>query len=134
LAQEADFLSIGSNDLIQYMLAVDRTNEQVSKLYLAHHPAILRSVKRIAVAAQAHKKDLSICGDLSSDPSLLRFLVGIGLRTFSVDMVHAPTLQRTLEQTTISETEAMAKQLLSLGRISEVEAYLERQRNADSAV
>jgi hypothetical protein len=49
-------------------------------------------------------------------------------------MVHAPTLQRTLEQTTISETEAMAKQLLSLGRISEVEAYLERQRNADSAV
>jgi len=98
LAQEADFLSIGSNDLIQYMLAVDRTNEQVSNLYLAHHPAVLRAVNRIVSAAIAHGKDISICGDLSADPRMLPFLVGIGLKKFSIDIIHAPTIRSGIDR------------------------------------
>ncbi len=125
LAEEADFLSIGSNDLIQYMLAVDRTNEQVSKLYLAHHPAILRSMKRIVSSALAHGKDISICGDLSADPLMLKFLLGIGLRNFSIDIINAPSIQRTVQETPLAQAEKIAKTMLEFGRISEVEAFLE---------
>ncbi len=124
LAQEADFLSIGSNDLIQYMLAVDRTNERVSSLYQAHHPAILRAVNRIVAAAQTHGKDVSICGDLSADKRMLPFLLGVGLRKFSIDIVNAPAVQRLVGATTLEEAEGIASHMLDLGRISEIEAYL----------
>ena len=124
LAQEADFLSIGSNDLIQYMLAVDRTNEQVSSLYLAHHPAILRSINRIVSGARKQRKDVSICGDLSTDPRMLPFLLGIGLRTFSIDIVNAPAVQRLVQRTTLAGAETMAGSMLGFGRISEVEDFL----------
>jgi phosphotransferase system enzyme I (PtsP) len=124
LAYEADFLSIGTNDLIQYMLAVDRTNEKVSSLYLAHHPAILRAINRIVAAAQTHGKDISICGDLSADPRMLPFLLGIGLRKFSIDIVNAPTVQRLVNNTMIEDAVQIADQMLELGRISEIEAYL----------
>jgi phosphotransferase system enzyme I (PtsP) len=124
LAQEADFLSIGSNDLIQYMLAVDRTNEQVSGLYLAHHPAILRAINRIVSAGRSHGKDVSICGDLSADPRMLPFLLGIGLKKFSIDIVNAPKMQRLIGSITLEKAEEMANCMLGFGRISEVEAYL----------
>ena len=124
LAFEADFLSIGSNDLIQYMLAVDRTNERVSNLYLAHHPAILRAINRIVAAAQTHGKDVSICGDLSADRRMLPFLLGVGLRKFSIDIVNAPNVQRLVGATTLAEAEEAANHMLDLGRISEIEAFL----------
>ena len=124
LAQEADFMSIGSNDLIQYMLAVDRTNEQVSSLYRAHHPAILRAINRIVAAAGTHGKDVSICGDLSADPRMLPFLLGIGLRKFSIDIVNAPTVQRLVNTISLGEAEGIANRMLDFGRISEVEAFL----------
>ncbi len=124
LAHEADFLSIGSNDLIQYMLAVDRTNEKVSNLYLAHHPAILRAINRIVSAAVTQGKDVSICGDLSADPRMLPFLLGVGLRKFSIDMINAPTVQRLVNSTSIAEAEETANTMLDFGRISEIEAYL----------
>jgi phosphotransferase system enzyme I (PtsP) len=124
LAMEADFLSIGSNDLIQYMLAVDRTNEMVSKLYLAHHPAILRAMNRIVAAGLTQNKDVSICGDLSTDPRMLPFLLGIGLRKFSVDSVNAPNVQRLVNATNLCDAEEIANCMLDLGRISEVEAFL----------
>ncbi len=124
LAFEADFLSIGSNDLIQYMLAVDRTNERVSSLYLAHHPAILRAINRIVAAARTHNKDVSICGDLSADRRMLPFLLGVGIRKFSIDIVNAPTVQRLVNSTILGEAEEIANQMLGLGRISEIEAFL----------
>jgi phosphotransferase system enzyme I (PtsP) len=130
LAAEADFLSIGSNDLVQYMLAVDRTNERVSSLYRAHHPAILRAINRVVKAAGKHGKDVSICGDLSADQRMLPFLLGVGLRKFSIDIVNAPTVQRLVGGTTIRETEAVAAHMLTLGRISQIEAYLLEQNIA----
>jgi phosphotransferase system enzyme I (PtsP) len=124
LAREADFLSIGSNDLIQYMLAVDRTNEKVSNLYLSHHPAILRSINRIVAAAKTHGKDVSICGDLSADQRMLPFLLGIGLRSFSIDIVNAPTVQRLVNAVSLKDARQIADRMLDLGRISQIEAYL----------
>ncbi len=124
LAQEADFLSIGSNDLIQYMLAVDRTNEMVSKLYLAHHPAILRAMNRIVAAGLTHEKDVSICGDLAADSRMLPFLLGIGLRKFSIDSVNAPMVQRLVNSMDIGKAESIANRMLDFGRISEVDAFL----------
>ena len=130
LAYEADFLSIGSNDLIQYMLAVDRTNEKVSSLYRAHHPAILRAINRIVAAAQTHGKHVSICGDLSADSRMLPFLLGVGLRNFSIDIVNAPTVQRLVNATSLKDAERIANTMLDLGRISEIEAYLIDRRLA----
>ena len=128
LAQEADFLSIGSNDLIQYMLAVDRTNEQVSKLYLAHHPAILRAINRIVSAANKYGKDVSICGDLSADPRMLPFLLGVGLKKFSIDIVNAPAVQRLINGISMADARDIARNMLDFGRIIEVEDFL-HQRN-----
>ena len=130
MAMEADFLSIGSNDLIQYMLAVDRTNEMVSKLYLAHHPAILRAINRVVAAGLTHRKDVSICGDLSADPRMLSFLLGVGLRKFSIDSVNAPTVQRMINSTDLADAERIANCMLDFGRISEVEAFLTEQNLA----
>ncbi|MEE9369680.1 MAG: phosphoenolpyruvate--protein phosphotransferase [Pontiella sp.] len=127
LAQEADFLSIGSNDLIQYMLAVDRTNEQVSKLYLAHHPAVLRAINRIATSARTHEKDISICGDLAADPRMLPFLMGIGLKFFSIDIINSPAVQRMISEISLDEAQDIAKRMLGFGRISEVESFLSEQ-------
>lgn len=124
LAYESDFLSIGSNDLIQYMLAVDRTNEKVSALYLAHHPAVLRAINRIVAAANTHEKEISICGDLSANPRLLPFLLGVGLRKFSIDIMNAPAVQRLVGATTIKDAEEIANHMLDLGRISQIEAFL----------
>lgn len=124
LAQVADFISIGSNDLIQYMLAVDRTNEKVSSLYRAHHPAILRAINRVVKAAIEHGKDVSICGDLSADKRMLPFLLGVGLRNFSIDIVNAPEVQRLVGATSIADAEKMANHMLGLSRISEIEAFL----------
>jgi phosphotransferase system, enzyme I, PtsP len=126
LADEADFLSIGSNDLIQYMLAVDRTNEMVSSLYLAHHPAILRAINRIVSASLRKGKDVSICGDLSADPRMLPFLVGVGLNKFSIDIQKAPTVQRLVEGISMKYAQKVASDMLGFGRIREVEDYLEQ--------
>ena len=124
LANEADFLSIGSNDLVQYMLAVDRTNEQVSALYKSHHPAILRAIHRIVVAAQRAGKPVSICGDLATEAHMIPFLLGIGLRTFSIDIRSAPSIERTIASIDLVEAEQLAIRLLTMGRISEIEAFL----------
>ncbi len=134
LAQEADFLSIGSNDLIQYILAVDRTNEQVSSLYLAHHPAVLRSINRIVAAALAQDRDVSICGDLSADPHMLPFLLGIGLRNFSIDSINTPTIQRMATGMSKDEAKNISDQMLSFGRISEVEAFMSEMDLVDPEV
>ena len=88
LASEAKFLSIGTNDLIQYTIAVDRTNGKVADMYVAHHPAILRSLKAIADAGKKFGIDVSVCGDMANDARYIPFLLGIGIRTLSVDSAY----------------------------------------------
>lgn len=124
LAAECDFLSIGSNDLVQYMLAVDRTNEHISDLYLAHHPAVLRALNRIAQAAISRGKPLSLCGEMACNARILPFLLGIGIRTLSVEVRQIPKLHKLIAQIDTAEAAATAKRLLALGRISDIEACL----------
>ncbi len=127
LATEADFLSIGSNDLVQYMLAVDRTNEQVSELYKSHHPAILRAINRIVIAAKQADKPVSICGDLATETHMIPFLLGIGLRTLSIDIGSAPAVERAVSLIDIAKAEEFSSKLLKMGKIQEIEALIQDQ-------
>ncbi len=124
LAHEVDFMSIGTNDLIQYMLAVDRTNEMVSKLYLSHHPAILRAIERVASVARSHRTDVSICGDIARDPKMIPFLLGAGITKFSIAPSRMPDIQKAVEAISMEKAVYTARQMLEFSRISEVEAFL----------
>ena len=126
LAAEADFLSVGSNDLVQYVLAVDRTNEHISDLYVPHHPAILRSMKRIVEAAAKHHKPLSICGDIASGERLIPFLLGIGIRTLSIDAQRIPKVQAIIEKISMADAEKVAAKMLKMGRIKEIGDFLDK--------
>ncbi|HMP90897.1 MAG TPA: phosphoenolpyruvate--protein phosphotransferase [Kiritimatiellia bacterium] len=124
LAGEADFLSIGGNDLVQYMLAVDRTNQQISDLYVSHHPAVLRALKRIACACSDNKSSLSFCGEMATDTKMLKFLVGIGIRQFSVEPRMIPLVQAALSAMNTGECRSWADSLLAMGKISDVDAAM----------
>ena len=124
LAAAADFLSIGSNDLIQYLLAVDRTNDAMAAWFTPHHPAVLRSLKWIVDAAAKAGKPISLCGNLAADARMLPFLLGIGLHTLSMDSMEIPAVQRRIEQIDMDVARTQANQMLSFGQMGEVERYL----------
>jgi phosphotransferase system enzyme I (PtsP) len=124
-AREADFFSIGTNDLIQFMLGVDRTNEAVADFYLPHHPSVLRALSRIARAGRENGCEVSICGDMAHVTKYVPFLLGIGIRVLSVDPAYLLRTQRTVNATSLAEAEALAESMLAASRISEIEALLE---------
>lgn len=132
LAQEVDFMSIGTNDLIQYMLAVDRTNEMVSKLYLSHHPAILRAINRVVSVARSHQTDVSICGDIARDIRMIPFLIGVGIRKISISPRQMYEIQQAVQAVSVEKAVDSAYRMLELSRISEVEACLDRQGTTSS--
>ena len=127
LAEAVDFISIGSNDLIQYYLAVDRTNEQISDMYISHHPAILRAIQRIVDAGQKHHKEVSICGDMASDRQMIPFLIGAGIKCLSLDPHHIPQLQNQIQKLNMEHARQFADRLLKMKTVSDIVAYLEKQ-------
>lgn len=124
LAEAADFLCVGTNDLVQYILAVDRTNESVSHMYLPYHPSVLRSLKRIVDAANRHRTPLSVCGEMAVNESMLSYLLGIGFRTISMDARMIPRVQTAIRNLRIEQARNMAERMLTLSRISDVETLL----------
>ncbi len=124
LAHEVDFMSIGTNDLIQYMLAVDRTNEMVSKLYLSHHPAILRAIERVASVANSHRKDVSICGDIAMDPKMIPFLLGAGITKLSLPPRRVYEIQQAIEKVSMEKAVYTTRRMLAASRISDVEQII----------
>jgi phosphotransferase system enzyme I (PtsI) len=96
LAEEVDFLAIGTNDLIQYALAADRNNKSVAELYSPLHPAILRMLRFVVASADAARKPVSLCGEMGADPDLLLLLVGLGLRRISASPRAIPALRERL--------------------------------------
>jgi phosphotransferase system enzyme I (PtsI) len=83
LAEEADFFSIGTNDLVQYLLAVDRVNNEIAFLYEPHHPAVLRSLKQVAQVAEERNLPVTVCGEIAGDPHFLPLLMGLGYDSLS---------------------------------------------------
>lgn len=115
LAQEADFFSIGTNDLVQYTLAVDRLNETVSRLYQPTHPAVLRLIDMTVRAGRAHNCPVAVCGEMASDPVLAILLIGLGVDELSMTPNQIPQIKYVLSQVNIQDARALAKDVLSRG-------------------
>jgi len=123
LAKEVDFFSIGTNDLIQYSLAVDRVNEKIAYLYEPAHPAVLRFVKMIIDNAHANKIWVGMCGEMAGDVLFTIILVGLGLDHFSMSPVNLLEVKRIIRTLTYSRVKKIAEKTLKLATASEVEAY-----------
>jgi phosphotransferase system, enzyme I, PtsP len=126
LARRCDFFSIGTNDLVQYILAVDRTNERVAKFYCPHHPSVLRAIKRVAVAAKEAGIGLSVCGDMAHESRYLEFLIGIGIRAISIDPLYFPPVCSSLQTIVTSRAVEYAEKMLACDSIRNVEEILSK--------
>lgn len=125
-ARVADFFSIGTNDFIQFMLGVDRTNEHVARFYTPHHPSVLRALYAVAAAGEAHDRDVAVCGDMAHETQYVPFLLGIGIRTLSVDATYMPRIQEAIAHIDVGEAKAMAEAVLAETRASRIAELLLR--------
>jgi phosphotransferase system enzyme I (PtsI) len=124
LAREVDFFTIGTNDLIQYCLAVDRADERVSRLYAPLHPAILRVIVMVRRAAARQRIPVSLCGEMASDPALLTLLVGLGLTDFSMTPGAIGVARQVLSEMRSDDLRALARRVLRLATVDDIEREL----------
>jgi phosphoenolpyruvate-protein phosphotransferase len=120
LAREVDFFSIGTNDLIQYALAVDRVNERIAHLYEPSHPAVLRLLKMIADAAHAHNIWVGVCGEMAGDIALIPLLLGLGVDELSASATLVPRVKRAVQSLAIPECQQLVDEALKLETPSEI--------------
>ena len=125
ITRTANFISIGTNDLTQYTLAVDRNNVIVQDLFEKFHPAIIRQLHRIITTANKNHCKMMMCGDMGSDPLALPFLLGCGLRKFSVVVSDIPNLKSLVSRYSLAETEQLARECLSLDTPAAIKSCLE---------
>ena len=125
LAQEVDYFSIGTNDLIQYSLAIDRSNERVTYLYEPLHPAVLRLIKGIVDQAHAAKIRVAMCGEMAGDPLCCLILLGMQLDELSMNHLAIPRIKRIIQQSTLSEAVKLLKQAMSYNNAGDVRAYVQ---------
>ena len=124
LAREVDFFSIGTNDLIQYALAVDRINEHVSYLYEPLHPAILRIIRTVVQSAHQAGIPVAICGEMAAEPTYALVLMGLGLDEFSMNPVAIPKVKKILRMMRYEETRALVDELLQFPTASDIECHV----------
>ena len=127
LAPLVQFFAVGTNDLIQYLLAVDRVDPRVSNLYEPLHPAVLRTIDGVVRAATAHSMPVSICGEMASDPLQALLLVGLGVRELSMSPVAIAGVKAALRAASTSRLEPVARASLSLATADEIGAMLRRE-------
>lgn len=118
IAEESDFLSIGTNDLLQYTLAADRCNPMICNMYKPSHPSIIKMIQMIIESGKKKRTPVSLCGEIGSNPLFIPLLLGLGLKSFSCAPRHIPIVKRIIRKLHMKETEVLAKQVLRL-RISE---------------
>jgi phosphotransferase system enzyme I (PtsI) len=126
-AREAAFFSIGTNDLVQYTLAVDRINERVANLYNPAHPAVIKLIKDTIRAARRHKIPVSVCGESAGEIDYDMLLIGLGLRTLSVTASSIPHVKRLVRSVTVAQCEQLARKACSLDSDLAVTAFLRDQ-------
>ena len=124
LATECDFFSIGTNDLIQYTLAVDRVNEYVSYLYEPLHPSLLRLIREVAIAAAAANIPVTVCGEMAGEPMIAPVLIGLGIRELSMSAVSIPEVKAVIRKINLADVEAMAIKMLKLPTAADVRALV----------
>ncbi len=127
LASEVDFFSVGTNDLIQYLLAVDRTDPRVSSLYEPLHPAVLRTLAQIARAALVHERPLSVCGEMAGHPIEAVLLVGLGYRQLSMAPSAIPRVKAALRAVRAADARAVAERCLRLPTCEEIAAVVRQE-------
>lgn len=124
LIRELDYVSIGTNDLIQYYLAVDRGNESVSYLFKPHHPAVLRLLQQVIKTANENGKEVTVCGEMAADPLSAIILLGLGLRTFSMNPIFIPRVKKALRAVELKTAEAAVAEALQLKTAKEIEEFM----------
>jgi phosphotransferase system, enzyme I, PtsP len=130
LIREVDFFSIGTNDLIQYLLAVDRNNPRVAHLYEALHPAVLSAIAEVVSVARAAGKEVCICGEMASDPLATLLLVGMGLDQLSLSPLFIPVIRKIIRETNYRTARLIAHDTLEMASVQEIKGYLiERYRD-----
>lgn len=127
LAEEADFFSVGTNDLIQYMLAVDRTNDLVSYLYSPLHPSVLRTLQQICETAKQFTKEVTLCGEMAADPAYLLVTMGLGFNRLSMNGASIPRIKKMIRETTHAKAETLVGRLLGLTSMKEMKKVLHLQ-------
>jgi phosphotransferase system enzyme I (PtsI) len=123
-AQEVDFFSVGTNDLIQYTLAVDRANEKVASLFTAAHPAVLVLLKQVLRAGQRYDVPVSCCGEMAGDPHFTLLLLGLGLRIFSCAPPAIPNVKKIIRSVTMDQARQVARRVMSFDSDKEVTNFL----------
>lgn len=129
LAREVDFFSIGTNDLIQYALAIDRINEHVSYLYEPLHPAVLRIIRGVVQSAHQAGIPVAICGEMAAEPAYAIILLGLGLDEFSMNPVSIPKVKKMLRMLRFEETQSLVEQLFRFQTASEIERHVRKWMN-----
>jgi len=131
LLKEADFVSVGTNDLIQYLLAVDRTNENVAQLYQPFHPSVLKTLKNIFQAGKDSGKDFSICGELGGDPLATAILLGLGNHNeLSMEPHAIPKVKKIIRKISLGEARQIADHVLSLTSTEEINRFILKEMQA----
>jgi phosphotransferase system enzyme I (PtsI) len=128
-ASQLDFLSIGTNDLIQYTLAVDRTDDAVSHLYDSSHPALLKLIKGVIDAGTKAGIEVSLCGEMAGDPKLTKLLIGLGLTNFSMHPSSLLKVKKVILESEFSKLKSKAKKILNTHDKIEIENLINNLNN-----
>jgi phosphotransferase system enzyme I (PtsI) len=123
LLREVDFLSIGTNDLIQYLLAVDRGNRKVAGLYEPLNPAVLSALMQIIQAAKREGKHVAMCGEMAGDPIATLLLVGMGLEEFSMESLFIPVVKKVIRSMTYQSAKTSAQIALNMDTVGEIKGF-----------
>ncbi len=124
IVKQVDYISVGTNDLIQYYLAVDRSNELVSYLFKPLHPSVLRLLKFIIDSAEKEGKEITVCGEMAADPVSSVALLGLGLRKFSMNPIFIPRIKRVLRSVEYNTTKRIMQRAMTLETAQEIEEYI----------
>jgi len=127
LAEEVDFFSIGTNDLIQYTLAVDRVNENVAALYSPAHPAVLNLLKRVYQSAKRAKIEVHICGEMASEIEYVPLLIGMGFNVLSLAPPMIPEIKELIRSLSLEQCQRLARKALSFDTDRQTINYLRSQ-------